>query len=477
MGSRFTAIDAASIPTIARLRPYIYSLALGVYCTSWTFFGAVGSAVRDGWGYLPIYLGPALVFLFGLPFMERLVEIGRAHKVSSIADFIASRFGKSRALAVLVTLIALSAAIPYIALQYKAVAASIAALTPVAAPHVPWYRDTALAVALMMALFAVLFGARRVDATGHREGLMLAIAFESLFKLLAFVAVGVFACLHLRGQPWLLPPRLASGATLFNADAASSTLLAAAAIFCLPRQFQVGVVECAHTADLKHARWLLPAYLGVFSAVVVPVVALATISGLSTRTASDSLILTLPMSYGPPWLTVLVFLGGLSAATAMVVVASTALATMISNDIAAPLLWRQRLEAGVELGAPRAVGAARGDRDARAARVRLLSLDLGIDQPGRDRDAGVRRRRAVRSGDFRRAVLERGQPRGRVLGHAGRVHRLGISCCSCPTWSRGAYSHRRRSRRRACSVRCCRTRWRTMRRSVRSARARCWLSR
>jgi PAS domain S-box-containing protein len=337
-------------PLKRRLRPYIYGLALGVYCTSWTFFGAVGSAVRDGWGYLPIYLGPALVFLFGLPFIERLVEVGHLHKVSSIADFIASRFGKSRALAVLVTLIALSAAIPYIALQYKAVVASIAALTTVVAGHVPWYQDTALAVALMLALFAVLFGARRVDATGHREGLMLAIAFESLLKLLAFVAVGVFACLQLRGRPWLLPPRLASGATLFNGDALMSTVLAAAAIFCLPRQFQVGVVECANTADLKLARWLLPSYLGIFSVVVIPVVALGTIDGLSLRTASDSLILTLPMSYGVPWLTVLVFLGGLSAATAMVVVASTALATMISNDIAAPLLWRQRLEAGASLG-------------------------------------------------------------------------------------------------------------------------------
>src|SRR6204780_2654240 len=133
-------------PNQRRLRPYIYSLALGVYCTSWTFFGAVGSAVRDGWGYLPIYLGPILIFLFGLPFLERLVEGGRLHKGSSIADFIASRFGKSRALAVLVTLIALSAAIPYIALQYKAVVASIAALTAVAAGHAPWFRDPALSV-------------------------------------------------------------------------------------------------------------------------------------------------------------------------------------------------------------------------------------------------------------------------------------------------------------------------------------------
>jgi len=304
-----------------QLRPYIYALALGVYCTSWTFFGAVGSAVRDGWGYLPIYLGPALVFLFALPFMERLVEIGRAHKVSSIADFIASRFGKSRSLAVLVSVIALAAAIPYIALQYKAVAASIDVLTTVAVVHVPWYRDTALAVALIMALFAVLFGARRVDATRHREGLMLAIAFESLLKLLAFVAVGVFACLQLRGHAWLLPARLANSSTLFNGNELMSTV-----------------------------RWLLPAYLALFSIVVVPVVALGTRNGLSLHTASDSLILTLPMSYGASWLTVLVFLGGLSAATAMVVVASTALATMISNDIAAPILWRQRLQDGSSLG-------------------------------------------------------------------------------------------------------------------------------
>jgi PAS domain S-box-containing protein len=349
-GIAFYGERQRTYPNQRRLRPFIYSLALGVYCTSWTFFGAVGSAVRDGWGYLPIYLGPALVFLFALPFMERLARIGRAHKVSSIADFIASRFGKSRALAVLVTLIALSAAIPYIALQYKAVASSVDVLTAVTTRNVPWYRDTALAVALMMALFAVLFGARRVDATRHREGLMLAIAFESVLKLLAFVAVGVFACLHLRGRPWVLPAQLAQSATLLNGNTLMITLLAAGAIFCLPRQFQVAVVECARTEDLKTARWLLPAYLGIFSAVVIPVVALGTSDGLSLHTASDSLILTLPMSYGVPWLTVLVFLGGLSAATAMVVVASTALATMISNDIAAPVLWRQRLEDGASLG-------------------------------------------------------------------------------------------------------------------------------
>jgi PAS domain S-box-containing protein len=331
-----------------RWRPYIYSLALGVYCTSWTFFGAVGTAVREGWAYLPIYLGPSLVFIFALPVLERLVRIGRAHKVTSIADFIASRFGKSRPLAALVTVIATTAAIPYLALQYKAVAASISELTRPFG-HTPWYHDAALGVALLMALFAVLFGARRVDASERREGLMLAIAFESLLKLLAFVAVGVFACLHLRGVPLQLPPHLITGQTLFNGEALTATALAAAAIFCLPRQFQIGIVECADGADLKCARWLLPTYLGLFSVFVLPVVALGTLGSLSSRGGADVLILTLPMSYGMPSLTILVFLGGLSAATAMVVVASIALSTMISNDVVAPVLWWQRLEDGASL--------------------------------------------------------------------------------------------------------------------------------
>jgi PAS domain S-box-containing protein len=336
-------------PNRRRLRPYIYGLALAVYCTSWTFYGAVGTAVRDGWGYLPIYVGPALIYLLALPFLERLVEVGRAHKVGSIADFIASRFGKNRSLAVLVTVIAVTAAIPYLALQYKAVAASIAALTTGSAAPTPWYRDSALAVALLMALFAVLFGARRVDATERHEGLMLAIAFESLLKLMAFVAVGLYAWFELKGRPFELPARLKSAATMFNGDSFAATLLAAAAIFCLPRQFQVSVVECADGADLKRARWILPLYLAMFSVFVVPIVALA-VDGAHAGAGSDTLILRLPLEYGAPWLAVLVFLGGLSAATAMVVVASIALSTMISNDIVVPILWNRRLQAGASLG-------------------------------------------------------------------------------------------------------------------------------
>jgi len=329
-------------PTQARLRPYIYSLALGVYCTTWTFFGAVGTAVRDGWTYLPIYLGPALVFLLGRPFLERLVAVARAHNITSIGDLLSSRFGKSPALGALVTVIALTAAVPYLALQYKAVGTSIDVLTGYAGSHPAWYADTAMWVAILMAWFAILFGTRRLDASEHHEGVMLAIAFESLVKLLAFVAVGVFAIMHLDDAPPLAETRLGQFEDLHSPQFAASALLAAAAIFCLPRQFLVAVVECADTDDLRKARWLFPAYLAVFTVFVIPVVLAGLGAGLSQAHNPDSFMLTLPMEKGATALAVLAFLGGLSAATAMVIVASIALATMITNNLIMPALWRGR---------------------------------------------------------------------------------------------------------------------------------------
>ena len=329
-------------PARTRLRPYIYSLALGVYCTTWTFFGAVGTAVRDGWTYLPIYLGPALVFLVATPFLDRLVSVARAHNITSIGDFVSSRFGKSPALAALVTVIALTAGIPYLALQYKAVGTSIDVLTGSSAAHPAWFADPALGVALLMALFAALFGTRQIDATEHHEGVMLAIAFESLVKLLAFVAVGVFAVLNLGDAPPITATRFADLRDVANPSFAASMLLAAAAIFCLPRQFLVGVVECADPADLRTARWVFPAYLGVFSVCVVPVVLAGLGSGLAASHNPDAFVLTLPMAHGATALAVLVFLGGLSAATAMVIMASIALATMITNDLLMPAVWRSR---------------------------------------------------------------------------------------------------------------------------------------
>ncbi len=188
-------------PSRAVLRPVVYSLALAVYCSSWTFYGAVGSAARDGLSFLPIYLGPILLFVFGMPFFERLVRIAKRHNVTSIADLIASRFGKSSRIAAAITLVALTAAVPYVALQLRAVAMSIEVLTgaPAGGLGGTWFADSAFYVAVMLAVFVILFGTRGIDAAEHHPGLMLAIAVESLVKLLAFVAVGVFAMLSLGG--------------------------------------------------------------------------------------------------------------------------------------------------------------------------------------------------------------------------------------------------------------------------------------
>ena len=323
------------------LRPWIYSLALGVYCTSWTFFGAVGTAVRGGWSYLQIYLGPVLLFLLAIPPIHRLVAVVRFHNITSIADLVSSRFGKSPGIAALVTVMSLTAAVPYLALQYKAVGTSIDVLTASEGLEPIWYADTALWVALMMAVFAILFGTRRLDATEHHEGVMLAIAFESVVKLLAFVAVGVFAWLQIDAAG-IDQTRLAGLEAGSLGNYAMLTVLSAFAIFCLPRQFHLGIVECASPADLRKARVVFTGYLAIISLLVVPIVVAGVGTGLGDSRNPDSFVLTLPLAQGAESLALLVFLGGLSAATGMVIVASIALATMITNDLVMPALWRMR---------------------------------------------------------------------------------------------------------------------------------------
>jgi Na+/proline symporter len=238
------------------LRPAVYSLALAVYCSSWTFYGAVGSAVRYGIGYLPIYLGPLLMLIFGWRIIERLALIAQSQNTVSIADFIAARYGRSQRLAALVSIIAIVAAVPYLALQYKAVAISLGVLGG-SEMRATTLGDPALYVAIVMALFAILFGTRQVDATEHRPGLMLAVAFESLVKLLALAAVGLFAVSWFDGSPL----HLASAARSLIENTppvgfAGQTLLAFAALVCLPRQFHVAVVECGNVSDIRRARWL-----------------------------------------------------------------------------------------------------------------------------------------------------------------------------------------------------------------------------
>ena len=287
--------------------------------------------------------GPLLLLLFGWRIIERLALIARSQNTVSIADFISSRYGRSRRLAALVTVIALIGVVPYLALQYKAVAMSLGVLTGQGADNTGFFTDPALYVALLMALFAALFGTRQVDATEHHHGMMLAIALESVVKLVAMVAVGVFAYVWLNGQSL----RVADSArTLFeNAPPVgffTQTLLSFLAIVCLPRQFHVAVVECSDVGDIRKARWMFGAYLVLISVMVVPIAAAGVaLFGADSGVASDTFVLALPLTAGSNALALAAYIGGFSAATGMVIVASIALATMVSNDLVMPVLLRR----------------------------------------------------------------------------------------------------------------------------------------
>lgn len=324
------------------LRTVVYSLGLAVYCSSWTFYGAVGTAARQGLGYLPIYIGPLLLLLFGWRILERLALIAQSQNTVSIADFIASRYGRSQRLAAMVALIALVAAVPYLALQYKAVAISLGVLGGPDDPVTP-FGDPAFYVAALMALFAILFGTRQVDATEHRPGLMLAVALESLIKLVALVAVGLFAIVWFGSHD--LPLGEATRALVENAPPSSfvaQCLLAFAAIICLPRQFHVAVVECGDVRDIRRARWLFGGYLVIICLMVLPIAAAGvSLFGRTGPVAPDSFVLALPMAVDADALALFAYIGGFSAATGMVIVSSVALATMVSNDLVMPMLLRR----------------------------------------------------------------------------------------------------------------------------------------
>jgi Na+/proline symporter/signal transduction histidine kinase/ActR/RegA family two-component response regulator len=323
-----------------RYRIPAYTLALAVYCTSWTFYGAVGSAVADGWLYLPIYLGPILIYLFGRRFLERLVETVQREGATSIADFIGSRFGKSRTVAALVTLLALLGTIPYLALQLRSVGTSFAEFTGTGSPGLVMGFTAA-----MLALFAMLFGTRRYEAAGRNDGVLFAVGVESLVKLTALVAAGVFAWVMFMG---LEAPVRASGLAALGENFAPAgigieflvvTLLSMAAIVCLPRQFYIGVIEAASVQDVRRSRLPFVAYLVVTSLVVIPI-ALAATALVPAGTSADLLVLDMPLAAGADALAILVFIGGFSAATGMAIVESVALSTMVSNDLIAPLLLR-----------------------------------------------------------------------------------------------------------------------------------------
>jgi len=337
-----------------RSRLLIYPLSLAIYCTSWTFFGSVGSASRTGYEFLTIYIGPVLMIGLFSPLLIRIVRLAKTQNITSIADFIAARYGKSQAVAATVALIAIVGTIPYIALQLKAVSSSLetilAHITPTIDVTSPLLGDMALFVALSMATFAVLFGTRHIDATEHQDGLMLAIAAESIVKLFTFLAVGIFVTFWMFGGPSALfeaarqHPQTASllaHEPLFDTLLAT-TLLSFVAIILLPRQFHVAVVENNNEGEIKRAAWLFPLYLVLINLFVVPIALAGLLTFPAGMVDSDMFVLALPLQTGSSVLTIAAFVGGLSAATAMVIVESVALSIMVSNDLIMPLVLQRR---------------------------------------------------------------------------------------------------------------------------------------
>ncbi|MGY1409662.1 PAS domain-containing hybrid sensor histidine kinase/response regulator [Luteimonas sp. A611] len=323
---------------LARHWKHVYALSLAVHCTSWTFYGTVTQAGRYGWPLPPTFVGAIAFYALAVFFLIRLVRLARETNATSLADLIATRLGKDAWLAAIVTLVAALGVIPYIALQLQAITQSFATLTSDAASAgvpPPW-RDGALYVALAMALFAMVFGTRRASATEHNRGLVLAIAFESVFKLLAMLALGGFVWLGLDGvrmdaAPLPSPPATGGFVPL--------VLLGALAMFVMPHQFHVGVVECRDDRHVRTARWLFPLYLLLIAIPALPL-ARAGAQLLGDSVPSDMYALALPLAAGNDAIALLVFLGGLSAATGMVIVATLTLSLMIGNHWFAPGLLR-----------------------------------------------------------------------------------------------------------------------------------------
>jgi len=339
--------------------PIIYALSLAVYATAWTFYGSVGRAAGDGIGFLPIYLGPTLMIALWWLVMRKIIRISKANRITSLADFIASRYGKSALLGGLVTVIAVIGILPYISLQLKAISASYAILLhypeismPASAGVAPLATDTAFWVALILAAFTILFGTPHLDAAEHHEGMVAAIAFESIVKLLAFLAVGLFVTYGMfdgvgdifaraRADPGLstlLTPL--EGVAGGYANWVWLTILSMLAIMFLPRQFQVAVIENKNEQHLNKAIWLFPLYMLAINIFVLPIAIGGNLHFAPGTVDADTYVLTLPMAAKQEGLALLVFIGGLSAASGMVIVETIALSTMVCNDLVMPVLLR-----------------------------------------------------------------------------------------------------------------------------------------
>lgn len=311
----------------------VYALALAVYCTSWTYFGAVGTAVSAGWDYLTIYAGPAIVFMVFPHVIRRIGDIAQRESITSLSDFLSARYGKSRGVAMLATLAAVAGSLPYISLQLKSVGLSLSAMTGQLGPS----NESVLLTAMAMAAFAIFFGARQSDITQHNRGLMHVLSFEAVIKLLALVMVCALSITIADGGTSKIIADAQShfGSHSISGRAVTMLLLAMAAMICLPRQFHVAIIERRDPSDVDWARWIFPLYLLITSLVVVPI-AMTGMANFPSGVSPDLFVLKLPLSEGDGLLAMFVFLGGFSAATGMVIVSTIALSTMVTNDIIVP---------------------------------------------------------------------------------------------------------------------------------------------
>src|SRR6201986_721495 len=346
--------DGLSTTQRGRASALIYPLSLAIYCTSWTFFGSVGFATRTSVDFLAIYVGPILMIACGTPILRRVIQLAKSQHITSIADFIGARYGKSQAVAATVALIAIIGSVPYIALQLKGVASSLETILSEdqAFSPIPILGDIALMVTLALAAFAVLFGQRQTEATEHQQGLMLAVATESIAKLVAFLAAGAFVTFWMFSPHELIERAMKTPEAVRAIDYTPSignfltmVLLSFCAIMLLPRQFHVTVVENSSETEVKRARWLFPLYLVAINVFVIPIALAGLVIFPFGAVDSDMFVLALPMEGNAPLLSVIVFIGGLSAATAMGIVECVALAIMVSNDIVLPLVLQRGVEA------------------------------------------------------------------------------------------------------------------------------------
>jgi Na+/proline symporter/signal transduction histidine kinase len=321
-------------------KPWVYSLSLGVCCTSWAFYGTVGQAATTGAWLAPIYIGSIICLVLAWPMLMRTLQIIKSQNLTSIADFIACRFDRSPKIAASVAIVSLLGTIPYIALQLRAISTSFDLLTGTFQSGI----STAFVVTIVLIIFSILFGTRQLSASKHNQGLVLAIAFSSIVKLFALTAVGIFATFYvfdgfgdLLTQSQNIKETTQSDSTYL---VVSQVILGAITIYALPQEFHMMMIENNHDNELKSARWMVPLYLLLINIFVLPIALAGQLSFPGGSVGADTYVLTLPLFYQQAWLGILVYIGGLAAATAMVIVAAIVLSTMISTEILTPLLLR-----------------------------------------------------------------------------------------------------------------------------------------